>query len=149
MKVILKEEITRVGNAGDVVQVSDGFARNYLFPQNKAMPATSQNIRNLEHYRKSLLKKQSNQKGFLEEIAKKLIETECVITKKAGKNNKLFGSVTAQDIYNTLLNKGFKIDRRCIQLESPIKEIGEFQVNVRLHSEVKAMLKVTVKTAAS
>lgn len=148
MKVILKEEISNVGSAGDVVQVSDGYARNYLFPYKKAMPATKNNVKNLEQYRKGIQKRKAKQKGHFEEVAKKLSEQTCVISKRAGKGNKLFGAVTSQDVYNSLLNQGFKLDKKSIHLESPIKETGNFEVTIRLHPEVKATVKVTVKAEA-
>lgn len=145
MKVILKEEVTRVGKPGDIVQVSDGFARNYLFPQKKAIPATEINIKNIEQYKKGLLKKEEAQRTNLEELAKSLSQLECVIEKKKGKNNKLFGSVTAQDIYKSILDKGFHVDKRNIQLETPIKEIGEFPVGIRLKQGIEATVKVIIK----
>ena len=146
MKVILKEEIKKLGQPGDVVNVADGFARNYLFPQKKALPATEQNIKNIEHHKKVLLKKASERKVSVEELAQKLSQFNCTIQKKAGKNNKLFGSVTSQDIYQELQKNGFSsIDRRTISLPEPIKTVGDFQVSIKLHPEVTTTLTVTVK----
>jgi large subunit ribosomal protein L9 len=98
MKVILKEDIDRLGKPGDVVKVSEGYARNDLLPRRKALPATEHNLKNIEQYKVWLVKKQLKNKTAAEEVAAKLAEVECVIERKAGKNNKLFGSVTSQDI---------------------------------------------------
>jgi len=145
MKVILKETVESLGQAGDIVKVSEGYARNYLLPQKKALPATQQNIKTIEQYKKSLLKQQAKTKEAAEVVAKKISEFHCVIEKRAGKNNKLFGAVTSQDIYKALLQQGFHVDKKGIEIESPLKETGDYEVSVRLHSEVKAPLKVTVK----
>jgi len=145
MKVILKEVIDKLGNPGDIVKVTDGYARNFLLPHRKALPATEHNIQNIESYKKQLLKTQAENKAAAETVASKLSETECVIEKRAGKNNKLFGAVTSADIYEALSAKGFKLDKKSISLENLIKETGDFEVTVRLHAEVKATVKVTVK----
>ncbi len=145
MKVILKEEVTKLGQPGDVVNVSDGFARNYLFPQKKALLATPQNIKNIEQHKKSILKKLSQHKGQFEELAKKITEFTCTIAKKVGANQKLFGSVTSQDIHKVLSQHGLHIEKRTIELGEPLKALGNFQVPIKLHPEVTATLTVTVK----
>ena len=145
MKVILKEEVAKLGQPGDVVNVRDGFARNYLFPQKKALLATPQNIKNIEQNKKLILKKLSQQKGQFEELAKKISEFTCTVTKKVGINQKLFGSVTSQDIQKVLSQHGFHLDKRTIELEEPLKAVGNFQVPIKLHPEVTATLNVTVK----
>lgn len=145
MKVILKEEVVKLGQPGDVVNVRDGFARNYLLPQKKALVATPQNIKNIEQHKKLILKKLSQQKGQFEDLAKKLSEFTCTITKKVGINQKLFGSVTSQDIQKALSQHGFHLDKRTIELEEPLKALGNFQVPIKLHPEVTATLTVTVK----
>ena len=145
MKVILKEDVAKLGQPGDVVNVSDGFARNYLLPQKKALLATPQNIKNIEQHKKLILKKYSQQKEQFEELAKKLSEFTCTVTKKVGGNQKLFGSVTSQDIQKVLSQHGFHLDKRTIELPDPIKALGNFQVPIKLHPEVTATLTVTVK----
>ncbi len=145
MKIILKEEVAKLGQPGEVVNVSDGFARNYLFPQKKALLATPQNIKNIEQYKKLILKKLSQQKSQFEELAKKLSEFTCTVAKKVGANQKLFGSVTSQDIQKVLSQHGFHLDKRTIELQEPLKALGNFQVPIKLHPEVTATLTVTVK----
>ena len=145
MKVILKEEVSKLGRPGDVVSVSEGYARNFLFPQRKAMPATQAELANIDQHRKVLQKRQEKNRAQAEALAQKLSETTYVIEKKGGQNNKLFGSVTSQDILAALTKQGFRLDRRSIVLENPIKETGDFTVTVKLHPEVKAEIKITVK----
>ncbi len=144
MKVILRKSVSKLGEPGDIVQVTEGFARNYLLPQKKALIATPENIKNIEQYKKGLLKKVAKTKAEAEELAQKLSQASCVVRKKVGKNGKLFGSVTAQDIQMALLKEGFHVDKREVQLDSPLKSIGEFPVKVRLHTEVATSVKVTV-----
>ena len=145
MKVILKETVSKLGSPGDVVSFSEGYARNFLFPQRKAMPATKAELANIDQHRKILQKRQEKLKAQAEALAQKLTEAPCIVQKKGGLNNKLFGSVTSQDIFAALMKQGFRLDKRSIDLKSPIKETGDFTVTVRLHPEVKIDLKVTVK----
>lgn len=144
MKVILRESIPKLGEPGDVVQVSEGFARNYLLPQKKALIATPENIKNIDQYKQGVLKRAAKTKTEAESLAQKLSQVSCVIRRKVGKNGKLFGSVTPQDIQLALLKEGFRIDKREVRLNTPVKTIGDFTVNVRLHTEVVASIKVTV-----
>lgn len=145
MKVILKEDVLKLGKTGDIVSVAHGYARNYLLPQNKAIPATEENIQNREVHKNLILKKSLQEKGKYEETAQKLSQFTCTITKKVGKNEKLFGSVTSQDIFAVLSQNGFHLDRRAIHLENPIKTSGTFEVPIKLHPEVSCVLKVEVK----
>ena len=147
MKVILKESISGVGVPGKVVTVSDGFARNYLFPQKKAIPATAENLKNIEKYSQNLNKKIEARRKEAETFAQTLSGLQCVIEKKIGKNNKIFGSVTSQDISNALGKLGTKIDKKDILLEAPIRETGEFEVPIRLYSDLKGSIKVTIKAS--
>jgi len=144
MKVILRESVPKLGEPGDVVQVSEGFARNYLLPRKKALFASPENIKNIDQYKQRLFKKAAETKEEAEALAQKLSQVSCIVRKKVGKNGKLFGSVTAQDIHLALLREGFNIDKREVQLDSPLKAIGDFDVKVRLHTEVTASIKVTV-----
>lgn len=144
MKVILKEDIRELGNVGDVIQVADGYARNYLIPKGLAKPATEQNIQQLEHETKMREGLMQKQKKEAELFAKKLEEVSCTVIKKAGEEEKLFGSVTSQDIYESLKNEGIEIDKKKIILEEPIKALGVYKVPIKVHPEVTAELKVWV-----
>lgn len=144
MKVILKENIENLGRIGDVVKVSDGYARNFLLPRGIVTVADEQNVKAFEHHKKSLSKKMERQKGEAQEIAKKLEGFSCTISRKVGENEKLYGSVTSSDIADTLKKGGFTVDRRMIQIQDPIKQLGVFTVNVKLQPEVSAQLKVWV-----
>lgn len=148
MKIILKEDVLKLGKVGDIVSVAEGYARNYLLPQNKAFPATEENIKNQEFHKNLTLKKSTKAKEKFDELAQKLSQFTCVITKKAGKNSKLFGAVTSQDIHAALAQNGFTLDRRAIHLEDPIKSLGSFEVSVKLHPEITAVLKVEIKAAS-
>lgn len=149
MKVILKDEIVGVGKPGNVVTVSDGFARNFLFPQKKGIPATEENLKQIEKFQQNIKKKIELKIKEAESLSQKLSALHCIIEKKAGKDNKIFGSVTTQDIYQSLLQLGTRVEKRDILLDTPIKELGDFDVSIRLHAELKATIKVTVKALSS
>lgn len=144
MLVILRENIDSLGQIGDVVRVKDGHARNFLLPRKLVIPADENNVALLEHHRKSLEKKRMAIKGNFEEISAKLGAHACTLTRKVGKNDKLFGSVSAQDIFDELKKAGFALDRSAISLKDPIKTLGVHQVSVKLHPEVTATVKVWV-----
>ena len=144
MRVILRETVPNLGQIGDIVNVADGYARNYLIPRRLAIPATRKNIKALEKERQILLRKREKEKLRAESLAEKLTTITCEIAKQVGEEGKLFGSVTAMDIAKALEEKGFVIDKRKILLEQPIKTIGEYEVPVKLHPEVQTYLKVKV-----
>ena len=144
MKVILKQDVESLGTAGAVVQVKPGFARNFLIPRNKAIPATPNNIKVFEHERLLLNARREKFKKEAEEMRTKLEKISCSISKKVGEQDKLFGSVTAQDIEKAFQAEGFKIDRKDILLEEPIKALGVYTVPVRVFEEVIANTKVWV-----
>jgi large subunit ribosomal protein L9 len=144
MKVILTEKIEAVGQPGDLLTVKDGYARNYLLPNNKAVQATTQNMKQLEHQKRFVGEKLNKIKSEAEKLAKKLDKTSCTITKPAGEEDKLFGSVTSADIYESLKNEGIEIDKKKISLDAPLKELGIFNIPVKLHPEITATLKVWV-----
>ncbi|MBI4041522.1 MAG: 50S ribosomal protein L9 [Deltaproteobacteria bacterium] len=144
MKIILQDEVIPLGRPGDVVNVSDGYARNYLFPRKKALPATQANLKNLDQLKNSLLKKRTHQETLAKELAEKLSGLELVIPKKVGEKEKLFGSVTPKDVQAIIKEKGYDIDKHCIQLHEPIKSLGEFPVNIRLSQDVTATVKLKV-----
>ena len=144
MKVILTEEIRGLGTRGDVVTVKDGYARNYLFPKNLAREATTSNLKQIEHERRkwSLLAQQ--EKDAAQKAADKVKGVKVVIEKRVGEHGHLFGSVTANEIADALAEKGIEVDKRRIELGSPIKNIGLHDVEVRLHRDVTAQIQVEV-----
>lgn len=144
MKVILREDVERVGKAGDLAEVSDGHARNYLIPKKLAAEATEKNVKALEHARRLISDKVRKEKKGALELAKKISESSVTIPVKVGEEDKLFGSVTAKDIAEVLLREGINIDKKKILLESPLKELGTFEIPVKLHHETIANLKVSI-----
>src|SRR6187549_3328980 len=144
MKVILTEEIRGLGTRGDVVTVKDGYARNYLLPKNLAREASAGNLKQIEHERRkwSLLAQQ--EKDAAQKAADKVKGVKIRIEKRVGENGHLFGSVTANEIADALAAKGIEVDKRRIELEQPIKNIGLHDVEVRLHKDVAAHIQVEV-----
>lgn len=145
MEVILLQDMDKLGTRGQVVKVADGYARNYLLPQKQAVAATPQNLKWLEQQRVRFLKQEASEKADAADLAKLLADVSITETRKAGEQGTLFGSVTAQDIADKLAAQGYKIDRRKIQLEHPLKVLGEYDVPIRLHREVTATVKVKVE----
>lgn len=144
MEIILKEDVSSLGKAGDVVKVKKGYARNFLLPQGKAIVADPNNVKSLEHHRRVVAGKQAKLKKESESLATKMESLSITIAKDVGEQDKLFGSVTAKDIAEALRKENLVIDRKQIHLEAPIKQIGVSEVKVRLHPEVVATLKVWV-----
>ena len=144
MQVILKEDIQSLGKAGDIVNVREGYGRNYLLPKKKAILAAPNNLKQLEHQKKIVEALQLKRKRTAEELSKKLAALSLTISRDAGDEDKLFGSVTTKDISEALRNEGFIIDRHDIHLEAPIKKLGIFDVPAKLHPEVTATVKVWV-----
>jgi large subunit ribosomal protein L9 len=144
MELILREDVYNLGKSGEVVTVKDGYARNYLLPRNLAMLASAANKRQLEHEKQVIELRQQKLKGGAEEQAKKLGAVAVKITRKVGDQDKLFGSVTALDIAEGLAKAGHKIDRRLIHLPEPIKMVGQFEIELRLHRDVVTKIKVEV-----
>jgi large subunit ribosomal protein L9 len=144
VKLILKESVHSLGEAGDLVSVKPGFARNYLLPQGKAILATASKVRELEHHKRIVAEKAAKALANLQETKKALEALEVELSARAGEEGKLFGSVTSVQIAEKLAEKGFEIDRRRIELKDSIKELGEHAVPVKLHREVTARIKVVV-----
>ncbi len=144
MKVILLEDVRGSGKAGDVVKVSDGYARNMLIPKGLAMEATPQNLKQLEKKKEAMARKFAEDKAQALEIKKKLEETSVTVKAKAGENGKVFGSITSKDIADALNEMGYEIDKKKIQLESPIKTTGTTEVTIKLFTEVTGKIKVNV-----
>jgi large subunit ribosomal protein L9 len=144
MEVILREHVDNVGRRGDIVQVADGYARNYLLPRKLALVATAGNRKQVERERARLETLEAEEKKVAEAIAARLATVEVVIARRVGETEALYGSVTTADIAEALAAKGFDIDRRKLQLAEPIKRVGDVEVPVRLHREVTAPVKVSV-----
>jgi len=144
MKLILREDIQGLGKSGEVVTVKDGYGRNFLLPRKLAVLANDQNVRQLEHDRQVISARQAKLKGAAQQQAKGLAGVEVKISRKVGEQDKLFGSVTALDIAEALAAKGQKVDRRAIHLPEPIKTVGTHEVEIHLHHEVTAKVKVEV-----
>ena len=145
MEVILKEDVNKLGQRGDVVKVADGYGRNFLLPKKLAMEATAANKVVIEQMKQSAVRRSAKVKSEAELLVTQLNQVELVFERKVGENEHLFGSVTASEIAHALEGKGFTIDRRKLQLEEPLRQLGEFHVPIKLHREVTAHVKVTVK----
>jgi large subunit ribosomal protein L9 len=145
MEVILKEDIHNLGHAGEVVKVADGYGRNYLLPRRLAVQATAQNRAVIEQMKQAALRRSAKEKAQAEQLLGQLDNVSIEFERRAGKEDQLFGSVTAGDIATALETKGFVVDRRKVQLEEPLRSLGEFLVPVRLHRDVTARVKVVVK----
>ena len=145
MEVILKEDVNKLGHRGDVVKVADGYGRNYLLPGKLAIEATAANKAVIEQMKGSAVRRSAKEKGEAEQLATQLTAVELVFERKVGENDHLFGSVTSGDIAHELEAQGYTIDRRKISLEDPLKSLGEYHVPVKLHRDVTAHVKVTVK----
>lgn len=145
MEVILREDIDKLGARGQVVKVSPGYARNFLLPRKLAVAATESNKKIIEQERQAHLRKEAKVAGEAAELAKMMSGVVVTIRQKAGEHDQLFGSVTAQDIADSLAKQGYSIERKKIQLDEPIKQIGEHKVPLRLHREVIAEITVQVE----
>ncbi len=144
MEVILREDIEKLGNRGEVVKVAPGYARNFLLPKKLAVAATGANKKIVEQERQSHLRKEAKHKTEAEDLSRLLTGVSVTIAQKAGENDQLFGSVTSKDVGDALAARNFTIDRRKIQLDEPIKQLGEYKVPVRLHKDVTAEVTVLV-----
>jgi large subunit ribosomal protein L9 len=144
MEIILREDVERLGSRGQVVKVADGYARNFLLPKRLAVAATDSNRKIVEQERQAHLRREAKQKGEAEDLSKLLSGVAVIIAQKAGENDQLFGSVTSKDVAEALAQKNYTIDRRKIQLDEPIKQLGEYKIAVRLHRDVTAEVTVQV-----
>jgi large subunit ribosomal protein L9 len=145
MEVILKEDVAKLGSAGDVVKVAEGYGRNFLLPRKLAIEASKGNKAVIEQMKASAARKSAGLRAEAEQLAKQFDNVSLEFTRKVGEKDHLFGSVTSGDIADQLEKKGFDIDRRKIQLDEPLKSLGEYDVPIRLHKDVTARFKVTVK----
>ncbi len=148
MEIILLEDVDKLGVRGQLIKVADGYGRNFLLPKKLAVVATPQNRKWVDQRRVRFLKQTAKEKAEAEELAKLLEGVSVVVTRKAGEHGTLFGSVTALDVAEGLAAQGYKIDRRKIQLDQPLKVLGEYDVPVKLHREVTTTVKVKVEPEA-
>lgn len=144
MKVILRNNVENLGNAGEIVDVKPGFARNYLVPQGLALVATKANQSVYDNEKKQIALRIAKEKVLAEEMVQKLEAASVTISVSVGEEDKLFGSVTSQDIADSLSSQGIEIDKRKIVLEEPIKALGLYTVDVKLHMDVIGKIKVWV-----
>lgn len=145
MEIILREDIEKLGSRGDVVKVAAGYARNFLLPRKLAVAATGSNKKIVEQERQAHLRREAKFAEEAQALAQLLGAVTITILRKAGENDHLFGSVTAADIGDALTAQKFTVDRRKIQLDEPIRTLGDFKVPVKLHRDVTAELSVQVK----
>jgi large subunit ribosomal protein L9 len=143
-KVLLREDVDNLGARGEIVRVKAGYARNYLLPRKLAVQATAGNVKQIEAERGALMKREARERGTAEQQAELVRKVRLSFTRKVGEQGVLYGSVTSMDITEALRAQGYEIDRRRVQLREPIKETGEFTVNVKLHRDVVVELPVTV-----
>jgi len=148
MEVILREDIESLGTRGEVVKVAAGYARNFLLPRRLAVAATDSNRKIVEQEKQAHLRKEAKLAGEAQELAKLVSAVTINIARKAGENDQLFGSVTAGDIADALTAQKYSIERRKIQLDEPIRTLGEHKVAIKLHREVTAEITVNVTREA-
>ena len=148
MKVILADDVRGLGHRGDTVTVKPGYARNYLLPQGFAYEATASNLRRLSEEKKKYDEKMLGEKAIAAEVAKRVEGLTLTITKKAGEGDHLYGSVTAAEIADALAARGVDVDRRRVELEEPIKRLGQHTVHVRLHRDVVSEITIDVQPMA-
>lgn len=144
MEVFLLKTIPSLGNRGDTVKVKSGYARNYLFPKKMATPATEANRKAMQEEEKLLLRRDEHAKNAAQEQATKMADASCTIPVQVGEEDKLYGSVSANDIANELKRQGFEIEKRQIELEEPIKQLGVYTIPLKLHRDVSVQIKVWV-----
>jgi large subunit ribosomal protein L9 len=145
MQIILQEDVEKLGTRGQLVEVAAGYARNYLLPRKLGIEATPGNMKRLEKMRATFAKKEATEKEAAQKLAELLAAVSVALTRKAGENDQLFGSVTSGDVAEALAAQGFNIEKRKIVLADPIKIVGEFEIPIKLHREVTSSVKLTVK----
>ncbi len=145
MEIILKEDVLKLGQKGDVVKVADGYARNYLLPRHLAILATPGNLKNVQQMRAAARRKEAQDTASAQALAEQLGKVSLRFTRRAGEHDTLFGSVTTMDIAAELDSLGFPIDRRKIELKDALKSLGQFQVPVHVYRNVTAQLSVSVE----
>lgn len=146
MKVILNKDVKDIGKAGALVEVSEGYARNFLFPRKLAAEATPAAMKQWEEMKKAEARKEERLKAAAQELAKLLEEAKVVVTAKSGEGGRLYGTITSKEIAHAISKQtGHEVDKRKIELNDPIKALGTFQFAVKLHPQVSAKMRVTVQ----
>ncbi len=145
MQIILQEDVEKLGTRGQVVEVAEGYARNFLLPRKLALEASAGNLKRLEKMRAVFAKREATERADAETLGGLLGNVSLEFTRRAGENDQLFGSVTSADIAEALAAQGYTVDKRKVALPEPIKLVGEFQVPLKLHREIGANVKVVVK----
>lgn len=145
MQIILQEDVEKLGTRGQLVEVAEGYARNFLLPRKLGIEATAGNMKRLERMRATFAKNEATEKGAAEKLAELLTGVKLTIKRKAGENDQLFGSVTSADVAESLAAQGYDIEKRKIALTDPIKLVGEFDIPIKLHREVTASVKLAVQ----
>ena len=145
MQIILQEDVEKLGTRGQLVEVAEGYARNFLLPRKLALEATDGNMKRLERMRATFAKKEATERDAAQNQADALSGVSLEVSRKAGEGDHLFGSVTSADVAEALQAKGYEIDKKKIVLVEPIKAVGEYEIPVKLHREVIAKVKLTVK----
>jgi len=144
MEIILQEDVEKLGNRGQVVTVKDGYARNYLLRRKLAVAASPSNMKRLEKMRAAFAKKEATERESAQQQAAQLASVKLALSRKAGENDQLFGSVTSGDIADALKAQGYEIDKRKIQLTDTIKTVGEYSVTLKLYRDVTATVQLVV-----
>ncbi len=147
MRVILLRSVDRLGTVGDIVDVADGYARNFLLPRRYGVEATPENIRQLEYKKRKLLAQEAETKQKLQALAAEIAKQSVTILARATEEGHLFGSVTARDVVEAFAAEDIELDPRMVILEQPIKELGRYEVRIRLHPEIETVSKVWVVRA--
>jgi large subunit ribosomal protein L9 len=148
MEVILKEDVAKLGSRGDVVKVAEGYGRNFLLPRKLAIEASANNKAVIEQMKAASVRRSAKEKTQAEDLSKQFEGLSVAFQRRSGEGDQLFGSVTSSDIADALDKKGFHVDRRKIQLHEPLKQLGEFDVPVKLHKDVTTHLKVVIEKEA-
>jgi large subunit ribosomal protein L9 len=149
VKIVLREDVDKLGERGQVVNVAPGFARNFLFPKSLAFEATPGNMRQIELRKKIWVVREARETEDASKLAARIEEIKLVISKKVGEHDALYGSVTSQEIADLLKAKGVEVDRRKIQLQEPIRALGTFEVPIKIHRQVAAKVSVQVVAEAA
>lgn len=144
MRIILREDVEKLGTRGQMVSVANGYARNFLIPTNKAVAASAANVKIVEQERQAGLRRDAKEKDSAEELAKLMTGVTLVSVQKAGEADQLFGSVTSKDIADMLEKQGYSIDRKKIMLEAPVKTLGEHKIGIKLYRDVVAEITLVV-----
>jgi large subunit ribosomal protein L9 len=145
MQIILQEDVEKLGTRGQLVDVAEGYARNFLLPRKLGLEATPGNMKRLEKMRAVFAKKEATERDSAQKLAELLTGVSLTLVRKAGENDQLFGSVTSGDISEALAAQGYTIEKRKITLADPIKLVGEYEIPIKLHREVSASVKLAVK----